>query len=96
MVSNIYTIIQLSTCVCLLLLLQGQKNKSKKVKSGKASPDKSSSSSSKSLSFYKDISSEKIQRLYQHYKYDFEIFDYSADEYLDIEWGWPLSLVIVT
>merc|ERR1712045_164091 len=64
---------------------QGQKNKSKKVKSGKAAPDKSSSSSSKSLSFYRDISSEKIQRLYQHYKYDFEIFDYSADEYLDME-----------
>ena len=63
---------------------QGQKNKSKKVKSGEAKPDQAPSSSEKSLSYFKDIDSDKIQQLYKHYKYDFEIFDYSADEYFEL------------
>jgi len=61
---------------------QGQKNKSKKVKSGKAEPDKSSSSSAQSLKYYQDIDPEKMQELYNHYLLDFEIFGYSAEEYL--------------
>jgi len=62
---------------------QGQKNKSKKVKTGKALPDKSSSSSFQSLDFFKDIPNSKIKQLYEHYRHDFEIFDYSAAEYLE-------------
>ena len=61
---------------------QGQKNKSKKVKSGKANPEKSSSSSAQSLKYYADIDPEKMKELYNHYLLDFEIFGYSADEYL--------------
>jgi len=61
---------------------QGQKNKSKKVKSGKAEPDKSSSSSAQSLKYYQDIDPEKMKELYNHYLLDFEIFGYSAEEYL--------------
>ena len=61
---------------------QGQKNKSKKVKLGKSEPDKSSSSSAQSLKFYQDIDSEKMKQLYNHYLLDFEIFGYSAEEYL--------------
>jgi len=63
---------------------QGQKNKSKKVKSGESLPDKSSSSSTKSLEFFKEIESDKIRQLFEHYRYDFEIFDYSAEEYLGL------------
>ena len=66
------------------IAFQGQKNKSKKVKSGAAKPDITPSSSEKSLSYFKDIDSDKIQQLYKHYKYDFEIFDYSADEYFEL------------
>lgn len=61
---------------------QGQKNKSKKVKTGKSLPDKSSSSSFQSLDFFKDIPDSKIKQLYEHYRHDFEIFGYSASEYL--------------
>jgi len=61
---------------------QGQKNKSKKVKSGKSLPDKTSSSSFQSLDFFKDIPHSKIQQLYEHYRHDFEIFGYSAADYL--------------
>ena len=61
---------------------QGQKNKSKKVKSGKANPENSPSSSAQSLKFYADIDSEKMKELYNHYLLDFEIFGYSAEEYL--------------
>lgn len=61
---------------------QGQKNKSKKVKAGKSLPDKSASSSAQSLKFYQDIDSAKLQQLYDHYLLDFEIFGYSAEEYL--------------
>ena len=64
--------------------LQGQKNKSKKVKSGKAAPDQAPSSSEKSLGYFKDIEADKIRQLYKHYKYDFEIFDYSAEEYFEL------------
>ena len=66
------------------ITFQGQKNKSKKVKSGAAKPDNAPSSSEKSLSYFKDIDSDKIQQLYKHYKYDFEIFDYSAEEYFEL------------
>ena len=66
------------------IAFQGQKNKSKKVKSGAAKPDIAPSSSEKSLSYFKDIDSDKIQQLYKHYKYDFEIFDYSAEEYFEL------------
>jgi len=61
---------------------QGQKNKSKKVKAGKAEPARSSSSSAQSLKFYQDIEPEKMKELYNHYLLDFEIFGYSAEEYL--------------
>ena len=61
---------------------QGQKNKSKKVKTGKAEPDKSTSSSEQSLKYFKDIELKKVKQLYQHYLQDFEIFGYSADQYL--------------
>merc|ERR1711997_862648 len=61
---------------------QGQKNKSKKVKAGKAAPDKSSSSSAQSLKYFQDIEPEKMKALYNHYLLDFEIFGYSAEEYL--------------
>jgi len=60
---------------------QGQKNKSKKVKSGKSNPELTASSTNKALTFFKDIESDKIKQLYTHYKYDFEIFGYSATEY---------------
>ena len=60
----------------------GQKNKSKKVKAGKAEPARSSSSSAQSLKFYQDIEPEKMKELYNHYLLDFEIFGYSAEEYL--------------
>jgi len=62
---------------------QGQKNKSKKVKAGRAQPEKSSGSSFQSLDYFKDIPVSKIKQLYEYYRYDFEIFDYSAEEYLD-------------
>ena len=45
-------------------------------------PEKSSSSSAKSLEFFKEIESDKIRQLFEHYRFDFEIFDYSASEYL--------------
>ena len=58
---------------------QGQKNKSKKGKSGQ--PAVKPSDNSKTLEFFKDIDKEKIKQLYEHYKFDFQIFDYSAEEY---------------
>ena len=62
---------------------QGQKNKSKKVKTGKSLPDKNSGSAFQSLDFFKDIPVSKIKQLYEHYRHDFQIFGYSASEYLD-------------
>ena len=61
---------------------QGQKNKSKKVKKGSAEPDKTTSSSEQSLKYFKDIELKKVKQLYEHYLQDFEIFGYSADQYL--------------
>jgi len=63
---------------------QGQKNKSKKVKKGEALPDRTASSSFQSLDFFKDIPVAKIKQLYEHYRHDFEIFGYSASEYLEV------------
>ena len=60
----------------------GQKNKSKKVKAGKAEPDRASSSSAQSVKYFQDIEEDKMRQLYEHYLLDFEIFGYSADEYL--------------
>jgi len=62
---------------------QGFKNKSKKVKKGEEDPKDSNGSSFQSLDFFKDIPVSKIKRLYEHYRHDFEIFDYSADEYFN-------------
>ena len=76
--------LNISISLLIILILQGQKNKSKKVKSGESLPDKSSSSSTKSLEFFKEIESDKIRQLFEHYRYDFEIFDYSAEEYLGL------------
>ena len=56
------------------------------MKAGRADPEKSSSSSFQSLDYFKDISVSKIKQLYEYYRYDFEIFDYSAEEYLDKSW----------
>ena len=58
---------------------QGQKNKSKKGKKGQT--EQKPSDSSKTLDFFKSVDKEKIRQLYEHYKYDFEIFGYSAEEY---------------
>ena len=60
-------------------LLQGQKNKSKRGKKGQT--EQKPSDSSKTLDFFKGVDKEKIRQLYEHYKYDFEIFGYSAEEY---------------
>ena len=68
-------------CIFYIFFFQGQKNKSKKVKSGKSNPELTASSTNKALTFFKDIESDKIKQLYTHYKYDFEIFGYSATEY---------------
>ena len=54
------------------------------MKSGKAAPDQAPSSSEKTLGYFKDIEADKIRQLYKHYKYDFEIFDYSAEEYFEL------------
>jgi len=63
---------------------QGYKNKSKKVRKGKEKANVVNSDSKKALSFFKDIPKSKIKKLYQHYRHDFEIFGYSAEEYLDV------------
>lgn len=63
---------------------QGYKNKSKKVKKGLEMPQEESGSSYQTLSFFKDISSSKIEKLYEYYKYDFDIFGYSSKEYLSV------------
>ena len=64
---------------------QGFKNKSKKVKKGEEKSKKAITDTKTALDFFRDIPTSKIKRLYQHYKEDFEIFGYSAEEYLNIE-----------
>jgi len=64
---------------------QGFKNKSKKVKKGEEKAKKAITNTKTALDFFRDIPTSKIRRLYQHYRHDFEIFGYSAEEYLNIE-----------
>ena len=64
---------------------QGFKNKSKKVKKGKEESKKAITNTKTALDFFRDIPTSKIRKLYQHYRHDFEIFGYSAEEYLNME-----------
>jgi len=64
---------------------QGFKNKSKKVKKGEEKSTKAITDTKTALDFFRDIPTSKIRKLYQHYRHDFEIFGYSAEEYLNIE-----------
>ena len=64
---------------------QGYKNKSKKVKKGEEKAKKGITDTKTALDYFTDIPTSKIKRLYQHYRHDFEIFGYSAEEYLNIE-----------
>ena len=64
---------------------QGFKNKSKKVKKGEEKAKKAITNTKTALDFFRDIPTSKIRRLYQHYRHDFEIFGYRAEEYLNIE-----------
>ena len=64
---------------------QGYKNKSKKVKKGEEKAKKGITDTKTALDYFRDIPTSKIKRLYQHYRHDFEIFGYSAEEYLNIE-----------
>merc|ERR1712192_85168 len=64
---------------------QGFKNKSKKAKKGKEEPKKAITNTKTALDFFRDIPTSKIRKLYQHYRHDFEIFGYSAEEYFNIE-----------
>lgn len=64
---------------------QGYKNKSKKVKKGEEKVKKGITDTKTALDYFGDIPTSKIKKLYQHYRHDFEIFGYSAEEYLNIE-----------
>ena len=64
---------------------QGYKNKSKKVKKGEEKAKKGITDTKTALDYFRDIPTSKIKKLYQHYRHDFEIFGYSAEEYLNIE-----------
>jgi len=64
---------------------QGYKNKSKKVKKGEEKAKKGITDTKTALDYFTDIPTSKIKRLYQHYRHDFEIFGYSAEEYVNIE-----------
>ena len=64
---------------------QGYKNKSKKVKKGEEKAKKGITDTKTALDYFTDIPTSKIKKLYQHYRHDFEIFGYSAEEYLNIE-----------
>jgi len=61
---------------------QGYKNKSKKVKKGQKKPQMVNSDTRTAQDYFRDIPVSKIKQLYQHYRQDFEIFGYSAEEYL--------------
>ena len=67
---------------------QGYKNKSKKVKKGEEKVKKGITDTKTALDYFGDIPTSKIKKLYQHYRHDFEIFGYSAEEYLNIESRW--------
>jgi len=65
---------------------QGFKEKGKKkAKKSKSLPAPPQSSSLVALDYFKDISEHKIKQLYKHYRLDFLIFGYSADDYLPAE-----------
>ena len=66
------------------LTRDGIKNKSKKVKQGKAKPKLDDNRMFLSLDFFKDIPMNKIKQLYNYYRHDFEIFGYTADEYMNL------------
>ena len=55
------------------------------MKKGEEKSKKAITDTKTALDFFRDIPTSKIKRLYQHYKEDFEIFGYSAEEYLNIE-----------
>lgn len=61
---------------------QGTKNKSKGVRKGKEKAKVVNSTGETALKYFRDIPTSKIRQLYQHYRHDFEIFGYSASEYL--------------
>ena len=71
-----------------LLCFQGYKNKSKKVKKGKQPSTPAVHPASVALDLFKQIPTAKIRELYDHYKLDFQIFGYTADQYYSTDKEW--------
>ena len=51
------------------------------MKKGGETPKPAVNPAAVSLQFFKEISNAKIKALYEHYKQDFQIFGYTADQY---------------
>jgi hypothetical protein len=51
------------------------------VKKGEQSPKVPTNPAAVSLDFFKEVSNAKIKQLYEHYRMDFKIFGYTADQY---------------
>ena len=64
------------------LTLQGYKNMSRNVKESQERTKEDNYSLYQALDLFKSISQAQILKLYYYYKHDFEIFGYSAREYL--------------
>jgi hypothetical protein len=51
------------------------------VKKGEKAPKTTADPAAVSQQFFQEVENAKIRELYEHYKQDFQIFGYTADQY---------------